>query len=318
MPVQVLDLKADAIQVSAGRYDTCAVLSSGHVKCWGEGEEGQLGDGGEDRPRQSLAKSRVSRTPRRSRPVRSTACAVLSTRSRQVLGLRAGYGDLGGGQYRKLAHTPVEVQGLTTATQIAAANEVSCALLSRRTRWNAGAGTGWGQLGDSNFESSDVPIPVKHLANAVQITAGEHDTCAVLSGGHVDCWGYNADGELGSGRSWSEVPTEVLGVSLFAEPPDVETGAAEEVTAETAVLHGRWTPGRRSHELHVRIRANDLLRLERPVLADARVEQSQSDRGALGPHGQRDLPLPHHDDHRRRHRGGTRSHLHPAADERER
>ena len=37
------------------------------------------------------------------------------------------------------------------------------------------------------------------------------------------------------------MPTEVLGVSL-AEPPGVETGAAEEVTAETAVLHGTVDP----------------------------------------------------------------------------
>ena len=37
------------------------------------------------------------------------------------------------------------------------------------------------------------------------------------------------------------MPTEVLGVSL-AEPPGAETGAAEEVTAETAVLHGTVDP----------------------------------------------------------------------------
>ncbi len=136
--------------------------------------------------------------------------------------------------------TPVEVQGLTSATQVAAGNDVSCALLTgghvECWGWN-----GWGQLGDGSFESSDVPVQVKHLTTAVQVTAGEYHTCAVLASGHVDCWGYNGDGELGSGRPWSEVPTEVLGVSL-AEPPGVETGAAEEVTAETAVLHGTVDP----------------------------------------------------------------------------
>ena len=34
--------------------------------------------------------------------------------------------------------------------------------------WN-----GWGQLGDGNRETSDVPVPVKHLTTAVQVTAGE-------------------------------------------------------------------------------------------------------------------------------------------------
>lgn len=43
-PVEVAAV-TDAIQVGAGDYHTCAVLSSGAVRCWGRNDYGQLGDG---------------------------------------------------------------------------------------------------------------------------------------------------------------------------------------------------------------------------------------------------------------------------------
>jgi alpha-tubulin suppressor-like RCC1 family protein len=36
---------------------------------------------------------------------------------------------------------------------------------------------------------------------AGQIDAGENDTCAVLPGGGLSCWGYNAENELGNGNT---------------------------------------------------------------------------------------------------------------------
>src|SRR3954470_8977093 len=49
--------------------------------------------------------------------------------------------------------------------------------------------------------------PVHHLPDSASIPTGvdlsswECTTCAVLSDGHVGCWGANADGEIGDGTT---------------------------------------------------------------------------------------------------------------------
>ena len=44
IPVAVLNV-AGAVEIAAGSTHACVRLASGTVKCWGENEHGQLGDG---------------------------------------------------------------------------------------------------------------------------------------------------------------------------------------------------------------------------------------------------------------------------------
>ena len=44
-PTLVKDLGGTPVLISVGYHHVCAVLESGAIKCWGEGENGQLGNG---------------------------------------------------------------------------------------------------------------------------------------------------------------------------------------------------------------------------------------------------------------------------------
>ncbi len=65
----------------------------------------------------------------------------------------------------------------------------------------------------------------------LQVAAGAHHACAILSGGIVKCWGYNAYGQLGLGNPYDQgdEPDE-MGNNL----PPVDLGTGETATAIAA------------------------------------------------------------------------------------
>ncbi|HEV2982234.1 MAG TPA: hypothetical protein VGX51_12440 [Solirubrobacteraceae bacterium] len=156
-------------------------------------------------------------------------CARLSTGHVECWGYNT-YGELGDGK-TTYSGTPVEVLGITEATQVTAGAGQSCALLSTRhiDCWGYNPD---GELGDGTTTTKDTPVEVLGITDAIHVAAGNLDTCAVLSTGHVKCWGYNGFGELGdgsstgpeacfSGESCSKTPVEVMNI---AEATQVTNG----------------------------------------------------------------------------------------------
>ena len=69
------------------------------------------------------------------------------------------------------------VNGVTTAIQVSAGGEHSCAVLldGTVTCWGANES---GQLGNGKTSPSATPVPVSGITTAVEVAAGEH-TCAL-------------------------------------------------------------------------------------------------------------------------------------------
>jgi alpha-tubulin suppressor-like RCC1 family protein len=206
------DILAGAVAISAGYYHTCAVLSDGTARCWGDNAYGQLGDD---------AAEFVSTTPVAvsglSDAVAVAAghghtCALLSNGTAMCWGDNI-YGQLGDGTAER-SDTPVAVSGLTNAVAISAGYYHTCAVLSDGTARCWGLNNR-GQLGDGTTKDSDTPVAVSGLSNAVVISAGDWHTCALLSNGTARCWGDNTDGQLGDGTAGthSTTPVAVSGLS---------------------------------------------------------------------------------------------------------
>jgi alpha-tubulin suppressor-like RCC1 family protein len=216
-PLAVRGLSSGVTAIAAGGSHTCALTSTGGLKCWGSNTDGQLGNGwqiGRDAPVRlpvdvSGLTSGVTAVTARGRHT----CALTSSGGVKCWG--ANYtGELGDGT-KELRTTPVDVSGLSSGVlAITAGGSHNCALT------NAGGIKCWGsnssgQLGDGTTEDRTVPVDVTGLASSVTaIAAGGSHTCALTSAGSIKCWGANSTGQLGTGTTDPHAtPVDVSGLA---------------------------------------------------------------------------------------------------------
>jgi alpha-tubulin suppressor-like RCC1 family protein len=101
----------------------------------------------------------------------------------------------------------------TRATEIAVGYAHSCAL-TRTGGVQCWGNNRLGQLGDGTTVDRRRPVAVLGLGrNRRAIAAGGRHSCALSKAGAVDCWGDNADGEIGDGtRTRRLKPVTVRGL----------------------------------------------------------------------------------------------------------
>ena len=219
---------AGIVQISAGGYHTCALTSSGNVKCWGKGEEGPLGnDGTEDKSYPVSVVDGNGSTTALAGIVQISAgtyrtCALTSSGNVKCWGW-GRYGQLGndGTESKSYPVSVVDGSGSTTAlagiVQISAGASSTCALTSSGNVKCWGYG-GYYQLGNDGTEDKSYPVSVVDgigsttaLAGIVQISTGYHQTCALTSSGNVKCWGWGRYGQLGNdGTEDKSYPVSVV------------------------------------------------------------------------------------------------------------
>ncbi|REE98345.1 ricin-type beta-trefoil lectin domain protein [Thermomonospora umbrina] len=186
--------------ISAGRDGhVLAVLESGAVVAWGTGTSGQLGNGSDTNsttPVLVTGLSDVSTTPGAIAAGYGFSTAVLTDGTVKTWG-DGGFGQLGNGQTTD-SDTPVNVSGITNATQVASGGGHSLALLSDRSvkAWGLGVS---GQLGDGGNTNRTTPVPVSGLADATGVFAGTFHSGALKTDHTLWTWGDNGHGQLGNG-----------------------------------------------------------------------------------------------------------------------
>jgi len=207
VPVLVTGLTT-AVAVAAGSSHTCALLTGGTVRCWGNNPDGQIGDGTSGVNRLTPATVIISANTPLTNAVAIAAgsnhtCALLAGGTVACWGGNDA-GQLGTGTAGADRLTPATVNTspntpLTNAVAITAGSAYTCALQAVGTVRCWGNNV-FGELGTGDTAPSSVPVIVGGLSNAVAITAGgSFHTCALLANGTAKCWGFNANGQLGDG-----------------------------------------------------------------------------------------------------------------------
>lgn len=204
-PVTVSGSATGIADVTAGDYHTCALTTSGGVKCWGDNGYGQLGDGTFGKSSTPVAVNGLSSGVAAVAVGGYHTCALTTGGGVKCWG-RNDHGQLGDGTW-VIRYTPVVVSGLSSGVvAVVTGWGHTCALMdaARGGGVKCWGFNGYGQLGDGTTTDRLTPVAISGLSNDVaSVVAGGHHTCALTTAHRVKCWGRNEYGQVGDGTTIS-------------------------------------------------------------------------------------------------------------------
>jgi len=221
-----------AIAIEAGSDHTCAILDDRRLVCWGMGNAGRLGDGGNEEDRGTPFEVPLGEW-RHAVAVSAGGghtCAILDDGSMSCWGNNGG-GQLGRGTWGQPGDPGlVDLPEGRSAIAVSTGEGWTCAILDDGRAycwgWNSdaqigngheGGPTGAGQTANRVTVPEQPDLPEGSEAVALAMGQGSGHSCAVLSDGSVYCWGDNEFGTLGLGHSSTSSPFTV------ATPHHVDT-----------------------------------------------------------------------------------------------
>ena len=165
LPFVNLGANRSAVQIGCGYRHTCALLDNGHIKCWGSGTSGQLGNGRKD---------------------------GVGSRKNEM-GDNLPEVDLGANlTVVQLAVGTLHTCALLSNQQVKCFGSGNAGQLGKGNSEN---------LGDDAYEMGDnlTAIDLGTNRSAVAIRAGNSLTCVILDDDSLKCWGFNFYANLGLG-----------------------------------------------------------------------------------------------------------------------
>jgi hypothetical protein len=225
-----------AVQISAGKKHTCAVLTTGRVWCWGSNESAQLGVGyvGDIRnvpvevelsPGQAVLQVSAGGTH---------TCAVLADG-----GLKCwGSGLLQLGSIESDQTRPGEVLPAGSGSSyVSAGDNHTCAVVSQTVLcWGSSE---FGQSGSVINVNRPSPIErafiFKRYLQATVVTVGRNHSCSIQDA-EVSCWGQNS-GQLGTPIPTSFGPQawNLVTLPIPVAPPRMDAPVARPLSGAVAV-----------------------------------------------------------------------------------
>ncbi len=241
---------SQSTSINLGSDHSCAILTSGKLKCWGANTFGQLGLGNTKDYGDSISETgaglpyvNLVTTVKVLEAGENHTCARRLNNTTVCWGIN-GAGELGKGNTANVGDGAGEMGsalvsvnfGFSYATQLSASVEHTCAVLA------TGALKCWGYNGDGQLgvaghhgmsaSQMGTNLPAVALGTgrtAKAVAAGRKHTCAILDNNTVKCWGDNSYGQLGYGDTTSRVFPN-LGNSLAT----VDLGAGRTAKAISA------------------------------------------------------------------------------------
>jgi alpha-tubulin suppressor-like RCC1 family protein len=204
--------------LTAGDIHTCALVATGQAYCWGQNQEGQLGDGSmvnRNVPTAVLSGLSFVRVTAGG----SHSCGLTASGEAFCWGMNQ-VGQLGDGTLAQRL-TPVAVTGGHRFIEFAAFGSSTCGLEASGQAYCWGLNNvgqlGNGLLGDGTTEDGPTPAPVPvtsglRFAHLATQGASAAMMCALIDSGEAYCWGQNSVGQLGDGTQTDRAsPVAVIG-----------------------------------------------------------------------------------------------------------
>lgn len=191
--------------LALGQNHSCAIGNDGSVKCWGDGQSGQLGNG--EAADAYLPVPSAIRSAEFIASGGTRTCAVLAGGRLSCWGNGKLSPELVRLPERIFSNDSASTSGPLT---IGAGTDFSCGI------FDSGKVACWGSGDMSTLGTASSPVPrsppiwVAGIEGASGITTGHTHTCAILADSTVSCWGIDGTGRMTS-------PTQIAGIRHAVE-----------------------------------------------------------------------------------------------------